>query len=939
MKKLNLIAVFALMVLVQSAMAQSEITPLPLDPDVRYGVLPNGLTYYIRHNEQPKDRAEFHIAQAVGASLEEDHQNGLAHFLEHMCFNGTEHFEGKGIINYFESVGVNFGGNINAYTSLDKTVYRLSDVPTYREGIIDSALLVMHDWSCAVLLLPEEIDAERGVIREEWRTGATAARRMWKQSNALMYPGSQYAKRDVIGDTAVINNFTYDALRSYYHQWYGPDLQAIIVVGDIDVDAIEHKIQTLWANVPERANRGERPYSVVPDNQEPIIAVVQDPEAQSSRWTILFKQEAMSKAARGTMQYEVFNICNSLITSMLSERISELTMQPTSPILGGVMTYTDVFPTLDAFYNVTVAKEGQEREAFLLMLEQIEKMRRYGFTEDELSRAKDELLSSYENSYNERNRRQNVSYVNEYIGHFLEGTYAPGIEAEYATLKQMLPFITTGMLGELAKSFVSDTNIVVNIQAPLKPTVQIPSETELRSLLAAMPTMEIAAPEVKAVDYTLLKKAPRAGKIKKVSHNESLQTTEWTLSNGVKVIFRPTTFKDDDIRMSAYSKGGYALVATEDLPSAYMACDIVEMGGLGHLSMLDLQKALTGKSASCSPAINGMSETLEGASTVRDFETMLQLAYLYFTAPRRDEESYATLMSLLESQLLNRESNPKVIFRDSISMVASGYSPRTVIMDTTFLRRVSLDKALRIYHERFANPADFTFTFVGNIDPEDKQTKQLILTYLGGLKTNKKALEDYVDNGTRVTLGKYSTQFGRSMETHTASNRIQFTSYDMEYNLQNMLNMEMIGRILSTRYLESIREREGGSYGVGCGGWMNKLPLPTAILVMQFDTDPEKQDKLLAIIYEEVQTILENGPLAEDLSKEKASMVKDFHENLEQNSWWDDEALPTYYRTGINYITDYEAAVEAITAETVVATLRQLLASGNVFEVIMFPAQ
>ncbi|MBP5290002.1 MAG: insulinase family protein, partial [Paludibacteraceae bacterium] len=439
MKKYLIIA--ALGLLTWNAGAQEMSNQLPTDPAVRVGVLDNGLTYYIRHNEMPKERCEFHIAQAVGAILEEDDQNGLAHFLEHMCFNGTEHFAGKGIIEYFESVGVNFGGNINAYTALDQTVYRLSDVPTYRAGIVDSALLVMHDWSCAVSLLPEEIDAERGVIREEWRTGRTASRRMWTRSNQLMYPGTQYAKRDVIGDTAVINNFSYDALRAYYHKWYGPDLQAIIVVGDINVDTIEAKIKALWTNVPARPNRGERPYYGIGDNTEPIVAIVTDAEAQGSLVRAIWKHEPMPEAVKNTVPAYVKSMLDNLISSILNERLQDITMKPDAPIMGGMMTYTDLVPTRDGFYTMVAAKEGQEKAAFRLLVEQVEKMRRYGFTDDEVARAKTDMLNNYEKSYNERNSRYNNSFAQEYIRNFLDKESIPGIEWEYDFVQKVLPGI------------------------------------------------------------------------------------------------------------------------------------------------------------------------------------------------------------------------------------------------------------------------------------------------------------------------------------------------------------------------------------------------------------------------------------------------------------------------------------------------------------------
>ena len=916
------------------AMAQQP-QMLPIDSAVRVGKLDNGLTYYIRHNEYPKQRAEFHIAQAVGATMEEDHQNGLAHFLEHMAFNGTEHFAGKGIIEYFESIGVNFGGNINAYTSLDETVYRLSEVPTVREGIIDSALLVMHDWACGLLLLEEEIDNERGVIREEWRTGAQANRRMWKAINPLKYPGSQYAKRDVIGDTAVINNFEYDALRDYYKKWYGPDNQAIIVVGDIDVDQIEQKIKALWADVPARENRGERPLYSVDDNEEPIVAIVRDREAQYTRIEMEFKKDQLPKPLRGTNVSYLQNLALELVCDMFNNRLSELSMKPEATFVGAGSYYGELVKEKDAFVAVYLAKQGQEVAAYKDLLTQLEKMRRYGFTNAELDRVKKETLAAYEKSYNERNTVRNIRYAQEYIRHYLSDEPIPGIAWEYETVQQLLPMLSVDMLNQIAKNLVTDENLIISFQAPEDENVVLPTKTEAVDFLAAVKNEEIEAPEEEILRENLVETAPKAGKIKKTAYVESLGVTEWTLSNGVHVMIKPTTFKQDEILFYAFSQGGNSLVATADLPSALLATDVVELGGLADMSATDLQKALTGKRVSISPSISAYSESLNGSSTIKDLETLLQLNYLYFTAPRRDEESFQTLMSILESQLANRDKNPKVAWSDSVQMMASNYSDRTMIVNKELLSKVSLDKALEIYKARFANPADFMFFFVGNVDPADKAFQAQVCTWLGGLKTNKK-LEKAADDKIRVALGVQKNYFTREMETKTASNRIQYTSYDMPYTLANNLNMEMIGRILSTRYLESIREREGGSYGVGCAGWMNLHPVPYAQLIMQFDTDPEKQEKLMSIIHEEVKTIVENGPLAKDLQKEKESMLKDFEEDLEKNGYWED-VLTTYYKNGINYITEYKAAVEAITAETVQATLKQLTESGNVFEVVMLP--
>ena len=932
MKKLILSTLVLALSLVATAQ-QPQL--LPIDSAVRVGKLDNGLTYYIRHNEYPKNRAEFHIAQAVGATMEEDHQNGLAHFLEHMAFNGTEHFKGKGIIEYFESIGVNFGGNINAYTSLDETVYRLSEVPTTRQGIIDSALLVMHDWACGLSLLEEEIDNERGVIREEWRTGAQAARRMWKALNPLKYPGSQYAKRDVIGDTAVINNFTYDALRDYYKKWYGPDNQAIIVVGDIDVDQIEQKIKALWADVPARENRGERPLHTVADNEQPIVAIVRDKEAQYTRIEMEFKKQQLPQQFRCTDMAYIQDLAHELVCDMFNNRLAELCMKPEATFVGAGSYYGELVKQKDAFTAVYIAKQGQEIAAYKDLLTQLEKLRRYGFTNAELDRVKKETLSAYEKSYNERSTVRNIAYAQEYIRHYLSSEPIPGIEWEYQMVQQILPMLGLDMLNQIAQNLVTDENLIISFQAPVDESVILPSEEDALALLAAVYYETIEAPKEEAIRENLVETAPKAGKIKKTTYNETLGVTEWTLSNGLRVMVKPTTFKQDEIRFYAYSQGGRSLVATADLPSALLATDVVELGGLGDMSATDLQKALTGKRASVSPSINAYSETMNGSSTIKDLKTLLQLNYLYFTAPRRDEESFQTLMSILESQLANRDKNPKVAWSDSIQLMASNYSDRTIILNKDLLSKVSLDKALEVYKARFANPADFTFFFVGNVDPNDAAFKELVCVWLGGLKTSKK-LEKAADDKVRVIAGDTTNYFVRDMEIKTASNRIQYTSYKMPYTLANSLNMEMIGRILSTRYLESIREREGGSYGVGCAGWMNQHPVPFAQLVMQFDTDPEKQKKLMGIIHEEVMTIVNEGPLAKDLQKEKESMLKDFEEDLEKNGYWVD-VLNTYYKNGINYITDYKKAVEAITAETVQATLKELVASGDVFEVVMLP--
>ena len=750
-----------------------------------------------------------------------------------------------------------------------------------------------------------------------------------------MYPGTQYAKRDVIGDTAVINNFAYQALRDYYHKWYGPDNQAIIVVGDINVDSIEAKIKALRADVPRRANYGERPIYTVNHNDKPLVAIVTDKEAEGSRVTMEYKFDQLPEAMQGTAQEYMLNLVRELACDMLNNRFSELSQDPKASFTGAGCQYGEAAKKMDAFYGIVIPKEGRETEAFNDLLFQLEKMHRYGFTNAELERVKSEKMNSMEKYFNERNTRRNITLARECIRHFEDGESMPGAQWEYDFVQAVLPLVSLETVNNVAKALIH-ANPTIAISGPEKEGVNIPSEETILAAIAGQSDLAIEAPVEEVIDTELVKKAPHKGKIKSFRENEEIEATEWVLSNGIKVVFHPTDFKADEILMQAFSKGGLSQVKTEDLPSAEAATSLIEMSGIGRFSATQLEKALTGKTVSVSAEISENVERMHGSSSIKDLETMLQLTYLYFTSPRRDEKAYETFMGILRNQLANRDKNPKIAFSDSVQMMSTNHSPRTILFNNEMLDRVSLDKALEVYKARFANPADFTFVFVGNINPKDPKVQELICLWLGGMKTKKCNREEVIDHHITVTMGQQKNYFSRAMETTTASNRIQYTSYDIPFTMANDLNMEMIGRILSTRYLESIREREGGSYGVGTYGYVMGLPSPRAGLLMQFDTDPKKQERLMEIIHEEVQTIIANGPLANDLQKEKESMLKDFQEDLEKNTYWR-QSLYMYYMYGHNNIRDYKAAVEAITAETVQETLRKLVSAGNMFEVVMFP--
>lgn len=938
MKK-NLLRLFSLslmLILALNAGAQ-QVQPIPLDPKIRYGKLDNGLTYYIRANAEPKQRAEFYIAQNVGSILENDNQNGLAHFLEHMAFNGTKNFPGKGIISFLEKHGVKFGENINAYTALDETVYNLSDVPTIQEGVIDSALLVLHDWSGYLTLDDKEIDSERGVIMEEWRTRFGADRRMWKESNKIKYPGSQYGIRDGIGDTAVIKHFKYDVIRDYYKKWYRPDLQAVLVVGDIDVDKIEAKIKALFSSIPKKENAGERPIYTIADNDKPIVALVSDKEANVTRITLECKHDKLPAEVQLSVQGYAKSIVNNLISVIIGERFDEITQQANAPFVGAMAAYGELVKSKDAFTMLAVPKEGKEAEGLNALLLEAEKIKRFGFTNAELERAKTNMLKQFETSYKDRDHRKNNSLVSEYVRNFLQNEPIPGIEWEYQTIQAILPNLTTNVINQVAKSYITEKNLLVTITSPEKPTVKVPNNDQVLAAITEAGKAQLTAKAEETLNKPLVEKAPVAGKVIKKGQNLKLGTTEWTLSNGVRVIFKPTTFKQDEILLSAYSEGGLSKVKDISLlPSATLASTIVGNNGLGSYSQVDLNKILTGKVVNLQPQINSYEEGFGGKSSVNDFETMMQLVYLYYTAPRKDDNAFGALINMYRTSLANSATDPRKAFSDTVNTLVTNHNPRTVIMNLNTITKVDQDKALAFFKERFANPADFTFIFAGNIDPNNVKMRNAICTYLGGLKTTK-VLEKFTDNNIRKPKGKVSNTFEKEMKTAKASNLVLYNGA-IPYNIVNNTLVGAIGDILDIRYTESIREKEGGTYGVGVRAGISHQPVDNATLLMQFDTDPAKQAKLIGMIYDEVDEIVKNGPKAEDVQKVKQNLLKTYNENLRENGWWLG-TVESYYHNQINYVDNYKNAVEAITPQSIQSTLVKLVAQGNIMEVVMKPTK
>lgn len=927
------LSTFVLLNLALLAFCQQPLQPLPMDPAVRYGKLDNGLTYYIRHNEQPKERAEFYIAQNVGAILEEDDQDGLAHFLEHMAFNGTQHYPGKQLINYFESIGVRFGANINAYTSLDETVYNLSDVPTYREGIIDSALLVLYDWSCAILLEDEEIDKERGVIREEWRQGQTAARRLWAATNTLVMAGSQYAKRDVIGDTAVINNFTYETLRNYYHKWYRPDLQAVLVIGDIDVYQIEAKIKALFGNIPAPVNPATRVFYQVPHKEKPVAGIFTDPETQSTEVSLYYLLDPLPDSVLLTVQGYLSGLMDNLISTMTNHRFEEFVRESGTPFsdLGGYVT--SLTRTKNVYAFMTTPMSGRETDARRRMIEEVERLKRFGFTEAEFERAKTSLLSRLEKLYNERSQQRNNSLVRTYTRHFTRAQGMPGIEWEYDFCKTTLPNLSLEPINQRVSRYLTNNSVVYFIEGPQKEGVTYPDTTVLLAELEAAARLTLSPKEEESIDKPLISKTIKPGKIKKKTVNNVLGTTEWVLSNGIRVVFKPTKFKEDEIRMMAWSEGGSSLVSEQDLPSVVYASSVIGQSGLGEFDQIALRKKLTGKLATVSTYINTYEEGLNGSSSVKDLETMLQLTHLYFTAPRRDEQAFDRFMKMAYTALENAALDPSNAFSDSISAILYNYHPRVLPQNVSTIERINYDVLFTRFTKRFENPADFTFLFVGNIDPET--FKPLVTTYLGGLKTSKKR-EQWKDTQMRHVQGPLYREVEKELAIKKTTCYVHFLT-EQPYTLDNQLKITTLSNLLRLRYTATIREEEGGSYSVGVRGTTSKRPIPLATLVVQFNTDPTIYKRMLDIVHKEISAIADRGPAPQDLDKVKLNLLKQHAENQQENGWWM-SIINDFYRDGIDQLSEVENSIQAIDVASIQALAKRFLEGNNVREILLMPA-
>lgn len=937
MKKQFFLCLGCLLLIFLSAgfLQAQEMQPLPIDPKVRYGKLDNGLTYYIRHNELPENRADFYIAQNVGSVLEEDNQAGLAHFLEHMAFNGTKNFPENGIDKYLQSVGMRMGENLNAYTSFDETVYTIINAPVDKPNVVDSCLLILHDWSNSLALTDSMIEKERGIIREEWRTRRDASQRLLEKQLQQMFPGNKYANRIPIGSIDVINNFKPEELRAYYKKWYRPDLQAIIVVGDVDVDTVEKTIKTMFSDIPAPVNPAKREYVSVADNDEPIVSIATDKEASSTIIYIYHKYDPMPAQLRSTAAGLITDYISAVCSQILNERLEALLHQANPPFVYAEAYDGDfmVARTKDAFTIAAIAKEGEIGSTMTALVREMERARQFGFTVSEYERAKINILKQYESAFNERDKQKNSSYTKEYVNHFTEGGYIPGIETEYTLINQIAPNITVEQVNQYLSQVIGEKNIVLALSGPEKEGVVYPTESELLEMFNKARSQKVEPYKEEVNNDPLIPELPAPGKIVKEEHDGLFDATVLTLSNGVRVVLKPTEYKKDEIQMTATSPGGSFMVGIDDAKNMKVFNSVIGLGGLGNFSAIDLSKKLAGKKVSCSASLGVDNESLNGYASPDDVKTLFELIYLAMTSPRTDNDAYASFENRMKAQLENAKLDPSTALNDTISKVVYNNHPRAVSLEAEDFDKISYQRILDIYKERYGDASDFTFTFVGNLNVDS--IRPYIEQYLATLPANGRVDKPSPEALPKIMKGKLENHFSREMQTPKSS-VFQLYSGKSEYNLKNLLTASLLSQILDLVYTETIRESEGGSYGVYAGVSLSDFPKGQTTLQVFFDTDPEKWENMVRIVDEEIQRIATDGPKSEHLTKSRDNMLKRHNERLQENSYWLN-VIDSYYFRGMDAYTNYKETLEGITADDIKKFMSDFISQGNCVEVVMGP--
>jgi zinc protease len=905
---------------------------VPLDPSVIYGRLDNGLTYYIRENKLPEERAEFYLAVNVGATSEDADQNGLAHFTEHMAFNGTKNFDKKEILNYLQSIGMKFGPEINAFTSSDETNYMLQKVPTTDAKVVDTALLILYDWANNIAFEDEEIDAERGVIHEEWRTGRSAMFRMMREANKVIFKDSKYATHDVIGDIEILDNFEHETIRRFYADWYRPDLQAIIAVGDFNGKEIEKKIKDLFSQRPKVENPRTREYFPVPDHQETLISVQTDKEAQYPIVQIFYKHDPDESR---DMNYYREGIKQQLFNAMLNVRLQELILSENPPFVYGYAFYTSVTRTKDGFISLAVANNNELDKAIKSLLVENKRVLLHGFTQTELDRAKTDYLRGLEKEFAEKDKMENDAYVWQYYSNFLQKEPTPGIEYDFAFGNQVVPGITLDEINAQAKQWVRDENRVVSVMALEAEGITVPHEQEIRDIIAAVALEEVQPYVDKVSDKPLIAEEPVPVPVDKKAKDKTLGTVGWAFENGVKVVIKTTDFKEDEIQMKAYSPGGSSLYAIKDMVSADFATQVAYQSGLGDFDRIALDKMLSGKILYVFPEISLNTEGFSGNCSSKDLETMLQLIYLYFTAPRADESAFNSSMKMYKAMVDNKAVEPETALQDTVMVLMANYNPRVRPMTSEILNEASLKRARSIFKERFGDPGSFTFYFVGNIDPA--AAKPMMEKYLGGLPKVTRN-ETWVDNNIRPPEGKVSRQIVREMKVPKGTVNINYTgTFDFD-DFQARLNLTALCDILDVRYVETIREEQGGTYGAAVYEQMDKYPYENYQVTIFFDCDPQNAEKLKGIVYQEIEKLKTEGPTEKDLHGVIENKLKTHQERLRQNDYWLNLIFKRdFYASDLMEYKKYDDYVNSMTKESLKAAAQQFF-GGNIVEVMLLPS-
>ena len=903
---------------------QMQMPPVPLDPAVKTGKLENGLTYYIRHNEWPEKRCDFYIAQRVGSMQEEDDQRGLAHFLEHMCFNGTTHFPGDALKQYLERIGVKFGENLNAYTSFDETVYNINNVNVETAGAIDSCLLILHDWSHDLLLEDKEIDKERGVIEEEWRMRRSAQMRLIEKALPVVCKDSKYAERMPIGTMEVVKNFPYETLRSYYRKWYRPDLQALVIVGDVDPEAVEKKLQEMFADIaapaPDAAVREEYP---VPDNKEPLVFVGTDKEFPGMEALVMFKSDPLPREMRGTMAYIGIDFIKDAVIGMLNERLNEITRQADAPFSSAGLDYSEylVAKTKDAFILDVSMKEGRYTEGIKAAYRELLRAVRNGFTESEYQRFKDEYLSQIDAAYEARDKRTNTSFVNAYVRHFIDNEPAPGIEWTHQTMQMIVPAVPLQAINAVLAD-LSQENRAILVMMPEKEGLTPPTEQEILSAMAEVDAEEIAAFTEEVSTDPLVPELKSKVKVKKIT-DDIYGAKLITLSNGMKIHVKQTDYSPNKIIFRATSWGGNSLYSNDEYINT-SNIGLVHQGGLGNFSAVELNKKLAGKQASVSSSVNVRSEGISANCVKKDFETMLQLVYLNFTSPRRDDEAFTSALERTRNALKNQELNPQITLQDSIVSVVYNNNVRAKRLKEADLDHINYDRLLEMYRERFANAKDFEFYLVGDVNADS--VAPLLAKYLGALPVKGKK-EAYKVIDQRMTKGERECYFTKEQDTPNSLNVFIYHT-PMKETLRNDILVDMLQQAMTMLYTESVREDEGGAYGVPVNANLTDYPEEIAMAQIGLPTAPEKREAMTVIIKDGIKQMMEKGPSEENLAKIKEYMLRSHQEDLKNNGYWMN-SLVSKTRYNQEFVEGYEDCVQGVTVEDIRQVAQQIFGSGN----------